>query len=103
LSAYAVKNGIDLAVGMRVPRMLRDAGLVDIQVRPLIEVRPSGHSRRDLYPMFVENLRDRLIEQRIIDKGELDLRLHELRRHLDDPSTLVVSNLFFQVWGRKPD
>ena len=103
LSTYAVKNGIDLAVGKRVPRMLREAGLVDIQVRPLISVLPPGHSRRDLFPVFVENLRDRLIEQRVIDEGGLDQRLRELRRHVDDPNTLIVSHLFFQVWGRKPD
>jgi len=23
-------------------------------------------------------------------------------RHLDDPTTLVVSTVVFQVWGRKP-
>jgi hypothetical protein len=29
--------------------------------------------------------------------------MRDLRRHLDDPGTLVVSHLFFQVWGREPE
>ena len=103
LSAYAAKNQIDLSVGKRVPRMLREAGLVDIQVRPLIYVHPPGHPRRTLYPVFVENLRERLIAERVIEKVELDDRLQELRQHIDDPNTLVVSNTFFQVWGRRPE
>jgi SAM-dependent methyltransferase len=100
---YAAKNGIDLAVGKRVPRMLREAGLLGIQVRPLISVFPPGHSQRGLFPFFVGNLRDRLIEQHLIDKDELDARLRELWQHVDDPNTLILSNMFFQVWGRKPE
>jgi len=30
--AYATANGIDLYIGRRVPRILRDAGFVDIQI-----------------------------------------------------------------------
>jgi len=25
-----------------------------------------------------------------------------LRRHVDDPGTLMLSHLFVQAWGRKP-
>ena len=101
LLAYAKANGIDLMIGRRVPRMLREAGLIDIQVKPLIYVHPDGHGRRTLFPMFVENLRDRLVEQRLIGDEELSALLTQLTRHLDDPNTLVVSHLFFQTWGRK--
>ena len=102
LLAYAEANGIDLMVGRRVPRMLREAGLIDIQVKPLIYVHPVGHYRRTLFPVFVENLRDRLVEQRLVEDGELSELLTELKRHVDDPDKLVVSHLFFQAWGRKP-
>lgn len=26
-----------------------------------------------------------------------------VRRHLEDPYTLVVFSLYFQAWGRKPE
>jgi SAM-dependent methyltransferase len=103
LSAYAALNGIDLSVATRVPRMLREAGLVEIRLRPLIHAHPPGHPRRAVYPQFVENLRDRLIEQRVIEERDLDQDLQELRCHIDNPTTLIVSHLAMQVWGRRPE
>ena len=103
LVAYSTLNGIDLFVGRRVPRMLRDAGLVDVRVNPLIHVYPPGHGRRTIFLGFAQNLRDRLLDQKLIGEGELDELLRDLKRHLDDPRTLVVSHMFFQAWGRKPE
>lgn len=102
LQTYAQINGNDLFIGRRVPRLLRAAGLVDIQTRPLIHVYPPGHARRMILADFVENLRERLLAQGVLTEAELDDLLGALRQHLEDPNTLVVSHLFFQVWGRKP-
>jgi SAM-dependent methyltransferase len=99
---YSTMNGIDLFVGRKVPRMLREAGLVDVQVNPLIHVYPPGHGRRTIFFDFVENLRDRLLDQKLIEDAELQELLKDLKRHLDDPRTLVPA-LFFQAWGRKPE
>jgi SAM-dependent methyltransferase len=101
LQTYAQMNGTDLFLGRRIPRMLRTAGLVDIQTHPLIHVYPPGHTRRVILVDFVENLRERLLAQGVLAKAEMDDLLSALKRHLDDPDTLVVSHLFFQVWGRK--
>jgi ubiquinone/menaquinone biosynthesis C-methylase UbiE len=103
LVSYSTMNGIDPFVGRKVPRLLREAGLVDIQVNPLIHVYPPGHGRRTIFLEFVENLRDRIRGQKLIEDRELEELLTDLKRHLDDPHTLVVSHLFFQVWGRKPE
>ncbi len=99
--AYATMNGMDPFIGRRVPRMLWEAGLVDIRVNPLIHVYPPGHRRRSIFLDHLENLRDRLLEQNLIEERELTELLKDLKRHLDDPRTLVVSHVFFQVWGRK--
>ena len=101
--AYSTMNGIDLFVGRKVPRMLREAGLVDIRVNPLIHVYPPGHGRRTIFLEFVENLRDRLLDQKLVEDAELQELLKDLKRHLEDPRTLVTSGLFFQAWGRKPE
>jgi len=101
LLAYSTMNGIDFFVGRKIPRMLREAGLVDIQVNPLIHVYPPGHGRRAINLEFAENLRDRLLEQRLVEEGELELLLRDMKRHIDDPHTLVLSHLFIQAWGRK--
>jgi ubiquinone/menaquinone biosynthesis C-methylase UbiE len=100
---YSSMNGIDLFVGRKVPRMLREAGLVDIQVDCLVHVCPPGHCQRMLLPHFVENLRDRILAQKIIGEDELNDLLRELKRHIDDPQTLVLAGFFFQAWGRRPE
>jgi SAM-dependent methyltransferase len=102
LETYARMNGIDLFIGRRVPRLLRAAGLEEVQTRPLVHVYPPGHGRRMLLLQFAENLRERLLVQGVLAEAELDELLGALQQHLEDPDTLVVSHLYFQVWGRKP-
>jgi SAM-dependent methyltransferase len=102
LAQYGALNGIDRSIGLRVPRMLREAGLVDVRVTPMVHVYPPGHGRRGLLLDFAENARGRMLEKRLATERELDDLLGALRRHLDDPGTLVVSSLFLQAWGRKP-
>jgi SAM-dependent methyltransferase len=102
LNRYAELNGIDLFVGRRLPRLLRDAGLVDVQMRPIIHVHEPGHPRRWLLPDFVDNLRERLLAHGLITRNELDRLQAAVRRHVADRNTLVVSHLYIQAWGRKP-
>jgi SAM-dependent methyltransferase len=102
LGQYAESNGIDLFVGRRLPTLLRGAGLVDIQSRPIVHIDPPGHPRRSILPNFVENLKERLIAHGLIARDELEHLQAAVRRHIDDPDTLVLSDLFVQAWGRKP-
>jgi hypothetical protein len=82
--------------------LFREAGLVDIEVKPVIHVYPHGHNRRPIFWQFLQNVRDRILEQELIDQSEFNELTAELKEHLERPDTLVVSHLFFQVWGRKP-
>lgn len=102
LNTYAELNGIDRSIGLRVPRMLRELGLLDVRVNPLVHIYPPGHGRRMLWLDFVENARDRILERGLIAEAELAELSAALRRHLENPSTLVVSSLFIQTWGRIP-
>jgi SAM-dependent methyltransferase len=98
---YATANGIDLYVGRRVPRMLRVAGLVDVQMNPLIHEFRHGHPNRSLFVQFARNLRERFLAQGFISEAELNDSTTGLERHLDDPTTLFTSAVFIQAWGRK--
>jgi ubiquinone/menaquinone biosynthesis C-methylase UbiE len=100
--AYSQRNGVDLFVGRRTPSLLRAAGLVDIHIRPLIHVYPSGHSRRSIFLDFIQNVRAQLLADSLVEESELDALIHSLQEHLARPDVVVVSHLFFQVWGRKP-
>jgi hypothetical protein len=82
--------------------MFRAAGLIDIQVNPVIHVYPPGHNRRKILCDFLENVRDRVLAEGLMTETEFHKRLTELRCHLDDTDRLVISHLFVQVWARKP-
>lgn len=103
LQAHCRASGVDLFVGRKTHRMLRDAGVVDIHVNPVIHVYPHRHNRRTIFLDFIRNIRDEVVAQGLVGEGELTDLMENLQRHLDDPRTLVVSHLFFQVWGRKPE
>ena len=100
--AYSEKHGIDPFIGRKLPRLLREAGLEDVRINPLIHVYPPGNGRRNILLDFAENLTERLLAQKLTGEQELTDLKNALRHHLDDPGTLVVSHLFFQSWGRKP-
>ena len=100
--ASAQQDGIDLSIGRALPRLLRQAGLVDVQVKPGVRVFPPGHPRRSVTLDFVDNLAPRFVAQGLSTEPELADLTASLRRHLDDPGTLLVSHLFVQAWGRKP-
>ena len=103
LNLYAELNGIDRTIGLRVPRLLRDAGLVDIGMNALVHVYPLGHGRRLLLLEFVENTRSGLLDQNLVEEVELNELIAGLKQHLEDPETLVLSSVFVQAWGRKPE
>jgi SAM-dependent methyltransferase len=103
IKAYSLRNGIDIHVARALPRLLRDAGLIDIGVRPLVYIDPPGHLRRRILEVFVDNLADRLVADGLITPEELERLGGALGRHLDDPTTVVISDLFIQAWGRKPN
>ena len=102
LNTYAEMNGIDRFIGRKVPRMLRQAGLVDVRVNPLLHVYPPGHERRMVPLEFVENVRERLLSVGLVSDGELDELLAALKRHMEDPQTEVFSAILIQAWGRTP-
>lgn len=103
LKAYAQLHGIDRSIGLRVPRMLRELGLLDVQVHPFVDAYPPDHGRRMLLLDFVDNARERMLERGLVGVAELDDLTATVRRHFENPLTLVLSSLFLQTWGRVPD
>ena len=103
LNTSAWMDGIDRTIGSRVPRLMREAGLVDIRVQPWVHAYPVGHGRRMLLLDFVENARTRILDQQLVGEAELNELTGLLKRHLEDPGTLVLSSVFVQAWGRTPE
>jgi hypothetical protein len=64
-------NEIDLFVGRKTPRMLREAGLIDIQVEPIARISPQKHGHRTSLLHFAKNLHDRLLAHKIVTEKQL--------------------------------
>jgi ubiquinone/menaquinone biosynthesis C-methylase UbiE len=95
-------DGADPYIGRRLPELFRQAGLTDVGVEAKADIYPTGHSRRTLRLDLVASMRPKIIERGIASKDELDELDDAVRRHLDDPTTLVLPHLLFLAWGRKP-
>jgi len=100
--AYSRANGIDLFVGRKTHRMLRAAGIVAVQVNPVVHVCHCGHPRRAIFRDFMRNLGDNFLRTGLIDDGEFEERMEALKRDLDDSGRLVFYS-YFQAWGRIPN
>jgi len=83
--------------------MLREAGVLDIRVRPMVHIYPPGHGRRMIQVELAENIRDRLLDVHLTTPAEFDALIGALKRHLKDPNTLVLSSVSIQAWGRTPE
>jgi len=100
--SVAEKNGNDFHLGRKLPRLLREAGLVDVRVNPIVHIESVGNPRRFLSVDFLDNMRERILALHLVAEGEL-VRLREtLARHLDNPDTVVFHGPYIQAWGRKP-
>jgi len=102
LQAYAASNQTDLFVGRRLPRMLREQGVIDVKARPIIHSYDIDHGRRMLAHQFVENVADGVVAEGLASEQEYAELASELKHHLENRDTFVISCLFIQAWGRIP-
>jgi SAM-dependent methyltransferase len=96
------RNGADPWIGRRVPELLRQAGLEDVQVQARAQVYPPGSSRRTIRLDLVRAMRPQVLEMGLASAAELDELDAAARAHLRDPHTIEISGLLFLTWGRKP-
>lgn len=92
----------DPHVGRRLPGLLRDAGLVDVEVDVHAGLWRRGDSHHGLLPHLVGLHRDRIVAHGCLTAVDVDLDLHAVEEHLSRPDTIVLSWTLFQAWGRKP-
>ncbi len=102
LRAVLTEGGVDYFLGRKLPGLLREAGLVDVQVEMQIKADRPGEYRRTHLLAMTQSVREKMLARGLFTTEELDATMDALGRHLDDPNTVVVRQLLFQVWGRKP-
>ena len=97
------RNGADPWIGRRMPELLRQAGLKEVQVEARVQMHPPGNSRRTIRLDLVRSMRSQVLKMGLASAAELDELDAAARTHLQDPRTVVISGLLFLTWGRKPD
>ena len=89
-------RGVDFAFARKLPRLLGEAGLVDVAGDGFI---PVSEAVRILERANVLQLQDMLLEGEVVTKEELE---HFLGR-LEDPEFVLAGPLLMSAWGRRPD
>jgi hypothetical protein len=83
-------------------RMLRDAGLRDVQVRTRSRLTHPGEYYHGFLLTLAGLLREPLLAGGGATAWRLDAECSALRAHLDRPHTITCMPLLWQAWGTKP-
>ena len=94
--------GADLEIGRKLFGLLRRAGLRDLQVRPCLHALRADQPMMYHIPNTLEAMRESVLSMGLMRGSEMDEVLTQLRRHLDEPDTLMISYAMIQVAGRVP-
>jgi hypothetical protein len=95
-------NGKDFDIGRRAARMLRDAGLEDVRVRPTARVTKVGDYHQTFLLTLATLVGDQITAGGTLTPEELETSSSALRAHLGTPGTVTCQPLIWQAWGRKP-
>jgi SAM-dependent methyltransferase len=94
--ALMAERGVDLSFGRKLPRLLRAAGLVDVQSDAYFPI--GGPAVERLEGATVEQIRPRLIATGLATEDEIEQHLSNVATgQLDLATSPMVS-----AWGRKP-
>jgi SAM-dependent methyltransferase len=99
-AAFAAGGG-DLDAGCRTFGLAREAGLDDVRIRAATIALQGAHPVKRLLVDLAESHREQIVQGGILDERDLEEVLAECDAIARDPSTVVVSFLISQVWGRK--
>jgi Methyltransferase domain len=89
-------RGVDLAYGRTLPRLLREAGLVDVEADAFFPL--TSPACQVLEIATVEQIRERLVSQGIATGEQIEEHLANVRGGLLDLATSPMVS----AWGRKP-
>ena len=101
LEAYRLSGG-NFNAGRRVFGLLRNAGLQNVQVRPVLLAFQGGHPYMRLPLQLAESLRGRILEAGILRAADLDRALAGYEEFLREPGGYMITFTVLQAWGRKP-
>ncbi|GAA2796599.1 methyltransferase domain-containing protein [Saccharopolyspora taberi] len=90
------EGGVDPAWGRRVGAAMCEAGLVEVDPQPFVQLRSPGSADLEQLVHHTFHLRDRLVAA-----GMTDRELDELREIMRDPSFRACSSVMYSVQGKR--
>lgn len=96
------RTGKDFNTGRRISRLLREAGLEDVRVRPTVRVTNAGDFYQTFLPTVATLVRDVIVGSGDLTADEFAAYADELVAHLNMPGTLTCQPVMWQAWGRVP-
>jgi SAM-dependent methyltransferase len=96
--AYVAAAGYDPNLGGRLPSMLSEAGLVDVDAEGSVFTMRGATPSMEWYVLGLERSLPSLVEAGIVDGDLAAAGLEEVR----DPRCSLLSPLQMTAWGRKP-
>lgn len=94
--------GLEFGIGRRAGRLLRDAGLGDVQTRPTARGTRPGEYYHTFLLSLAHLVREQILSRSRLTGGELDELCATVRAHLETPGTVTCQPLMWQAWGTKP-
>lgn len=96
------QNGLDVHIGRRLPSMLTNAGLTDIHIQTRSYAWRAGDLKQNFLLAIIERIRTDIVTRGLLSFDEVTRFEQELKAHLSDPNTVVLSPTYIQAWARKP-
>jgi SAM-dependent methyltransferase len=96
------RTGRDFDMGRRLGRLLRDAGLRDVEVRPTARATRPGDYYHTFLLTLCGMLREEILAGRRLTPDRLDSDVAELRDHLAQPGAITCQPTLWQAWAVKP-
>ena len=96
--AYVASAGYDPNLGTRLPELLTDAGLVNVEAEGKVFMMYGGTPSMEWYVLGLERSLGTVVEMGIVSADLATAALAEAR----DPKCRLLSPLQMTAWGRKP-
>jgi SAM-dependent methyltransferase len=91
-------SGADPGLGIKLPRLLREAGLSELGSDARVPLVASGTPRADFYVHSFAHARDRLVAAGVVAAQDVDQLLAALRA----PGYTMTAAVMIAAWGRRP-
>lgn len=101
-TAAARARGCDPNIGPRVPGLLLDAGLADVQMYVVQPADLVGDVKQ-MAALTMEAIADSVLAAKLAERSEIDTVVDELYAYASDPHTVLSVPRVVQAWGRRTE